>query len=107
MAYAGYLIRCRFEYKKANPVYVSACLNSDYGKAKLSHMCKNIVGMANINAQELQSINILLPPIKLQNKFASIVEQVEQTKQKMRAALEEMDNHFNALMQRAFRGKMS
>nr|MBC8552205.1 restriction endonuclease subunit S [Candidatus Brocadiales bacterium] len=102
MAYAGYLIRCRFDKKKANPVYVSCFLNSSYGKSKLSHMCKNIVGMANINAQELQDINIILPPIDLQNKFASIVEQVEQIKQKMRASSDEMDNHFNALMQRYF-----
>ncbi|MFQ5685896.1 MAG: restriction endonuclease subunit S [Candidatus Scalindua sp.] len=102
MVYAGYLIRCRFDKKKANPVYVSYFLNSSYGKSKFSHMCKNIVGMANINAQELQDINIILPPADLQNKFASIVEQVEQTKQKMRASLDEMDNHFNALMQRYF-----
>ena len=102
MAYAGYLIRCRFDKKKANPIYVSYFLNSSYGKSKLSHMCKNIVGMANINAQELQDINIILPQIELQNKFISIVEQVEQTKQKMSASLDEMDNHFNALMQRYF-----
>ena len=31
-----------------------------------------------------------------------LVDQVEQTKQKMRDSLDEMDNHFNALMQRYF-----
>jgi len=102
MAYAGYLIRCRFNEEKVKPIYVSNFLNSKYGKAKLMHMCKNIVGMANINAQELQDIKITLPPIDLQNKFVSIVEQVEQIKQKMRASLDEMNNHFNSLMQRYF-----
>jgi len=38
----------------------------------------------------------------LQDKFVNIYEQVEQTKQKMRESLDEMDNHFNALMQRCF-----
>ncbi len=55
-----------------------------------------------MNKAICNSVPVLLPPIKLQNKFASIVEQVEQTKQKMRASLNEMDNHFNALMQRYF-----
>ncbi len=55
-----------------------------------------------MNKTICNSVPVLLPPIGLQNKFASIVEQVEQTKQKMRASLDEMDNHFNALMQRYF-----
>jgi type I restriction enzyme S subunit len=102
MVYAGYLIRCRFNKNIVNPIYVSYFLNSDYGKSKLSHMCKNIVGMANINAQELQDIELLLPPVDLQDKFATIVDQIKGTKQKMRASLDEMDNHFNALIQRYF-----
>ena len=55
-----------------------------------------------MNKTICNSVPVLLPPIELQNKFASIVEQVEQTKQKMRASLDEMDKHFNALMQRYF-----
>lgn len=102
MAFAGYLIRCRFNEKKASPIYVSHFLNSEYGKAKLFHMCKNIVGMANINAQELQDIEIILPPIELQIKFETIVNQTKELKQKMKESLNEMDNYFNSLMQRYF-----
>lgn len=102
MAYAGYLIRCRFDKERAHPEYISAVLNSDYGKSKLSHMCKKIVGMANINAQELQNIAVPAPPIELQNKYASIVSHVVKTKQKMQLNLDETNNNFNALMQRFF-----
>lgn len=49
-------------------------LNSKFGKAKLFNLCRNIIGMANINAQELRAIPILKPPLELQNKFATIVE---------------------------------
>lgn len=55
-----------------------------------------------INKSHLQEFPIIFPPLELQNKFISIVNQVEQTKQKMQESLEEMDNHFNALMQRYF-----
>ena len=56
----------------------------------------------NINLGILRNLEIPVPFIELQNKFVEIIEQVEQTKQKMRASLDEMDNHFNALMQRYF-----
>lgn len=58
--------------------------------------------MPNISKEKLKKLRIPLPSLNIQNKFASIVEQVEKTKQKMRASLGEMDNHFNALMQRYF-----
>lgn len=56
----------------------------------------------NLNTSIMRNLDIYVPPVDLQNKFASIVEQVEQAKQKMRNSLDEMDNHFNALMQRYF-----
>jgi type I restriction enzyme S subunit len=75
MAIAGYLIRARTN-GMANPYYIAAYLNSPHGKQTLFSMCKSIVGMANINAQELQNIRIQIPPIELQNKYASIVADV-------------------------------
>jgi type I restriction enzyme S subunit len=68
MVIAGYLIRVRFS-EKANPWYISSYLNSDHGKSTLKALCKSIIGMANINAQELQDIKILLPPKTLQEDF--------------------------------------
>lgn len=58
--------------------------------------------MPNISKEKLKKLRMPLPSLNIQNKFASIVEQAEQIKQKMRASLDEMDNHFNALMQRYF-----
>ncbi|HFL8975352.1 TPA: restriction endonuclease subunit S, partial [Escherichia coli] len=61
MAFAGYLIRVR-PNSIGNNYYISGYLNSIHGKITLMNMCKSIVGMANINAQELQNIEILIPP---------------------------------------------
>ncbi|MNL94765.1 Type-1 restriction enzyme EcoKI specificity protein [compost metagenome] len=72
MAIAGYLVRVRMN-ERGNAHYVSGYLNSAHGKHTLEARAKSIVGMANINAQEMQDIPLLLPPIELQNKFASIV----------------------------------
>jgi type I restriction enzyme S subunit len=105
MVIAGYLIRVRFN-EKANSYFVSYYLNSKYGKLILRNMCKSIVGMANINAQELQNILILHPPIELQNKFAKKIALIEQQKRLAKQELKESQDLFNCLLQKAFKGEL-
>ena len=101
MVIAGYIIRVR-PNKKANSYYISAVLNSHYGKTTLFGMCKSIIGQANINAQELQDIKINIPPIELQNQFAAFVTTVEQQKAVMQASLEKLEINYKSLMQQYF-----
>lgn len=105
MVAAGYLIRVRCN-EKANSHYISAYLNSKYGKLVLMNMCKSIVGMANINAQELQSILILTPPISLQSQFAEKIALIEQQKELAKQELKESEDLFNCLLQKAFKGEL-
>jgi len=96
---AGYLIRIRTN-NFANPWYIWGYLNSKIGKLRLFNLCRNIVGMANINAQELQNIPILKPPLPLQNQFAEIVNKVEVLKEKYQKSLEELENLYGSLSQK-------
>lgn len=106
MAYAGYLVRGIVDEAVATADFISSFLNLPQGKAILMGMCKNIVGMANINAQEFRSIQIPKPPLPLQQKFAAIVESVERQKAAQRAHLAELDALFASLQHRAFRGEL-
>ena len=54
----------------------------------------------------MQNYQFKKPPIELQNKFASVVEEIESQKKVMKESLHEMENNFNALMQKAFRGEL-
>ena len=84
-----------------NSIFLSAYLNFTYGRsAKFGYSVGSAQGV--VNTSIVKKWPIIDVNIEIQNKFASIVEQVEKTKQKMRDSLEEMDNHFNALMQRYF-----
>ena len=79
MAFAGYLIRI----KPSNLIHSKFLLffmNSEFMKKLLYNKAKNIVGMANINAKELEDFSIILPPIELQNKFAERIEKIEKLK---------------------------
>jgi type I restriction enzyme S subunit len=104
-AYAGYLVRARTN-ELANPHYISAFLNSAFGKATLQGMCKSIIGMANINAQEFQNIHIPIPPADLQNRFGAAVERTEATRQLLLAEVQVAAELFAALSQRAFSGDL-
>ncbi|GHV56175.1 hypothetical protein FACS189460_0450 [Deltaproteobacteria bacterium] len=79
MVIAGYIIRVRLNMK-AIPTYLSTVLNSGYGKTTLRAICKSIIGQANINAQELQNIRVLIPPVPLQNRFAEFAEAADKSK---------------------------
>jgi type I restriction enzyme S subunit len=101
MAIAGYIIRVRTN-ELANPYYISGYLNSRHGKMVLENMCKNIVGMANINAKELQSIPILLPPLPLQTRFAAMVANIESQRRLAERQLEAAEAVFGGVLQGTF-----
>ena len=105
MAFAGYLVRA-ITNDRTDPEYVGAFMNFPTTKQFLRNKCKNIVGMANINAKEFQKIPTLLPPLDLQQRFAKIVTSVEEQKAKMKKHLEQLDDLFASLQQRAFRGDL-
>lgn len=106
MAYAGYLIRVRTnEY--ANEDFLVGFLNSSFGKTTLFNMCKSIVGMANINAQELQDIKIYRPPIELQNEYRNRISRMLEFREKLYSSLVKTEQLFASLQNRAFRGELS
>ena len=105
MILAGYLIRLRMK-EAYNPYFLWSHLNSKWAKITLKNMCKSIVGMANINAQELQNIKVVDPPMDLQNQFADSVQAIEAQKVQAEASLAQADHLFNSLLQRAFKGEL-
>ncbi|MFJ6280628.1 restriction endonuclease subunit S [Arthrobacter subterraneus] len=105
MAFAGYLVRLRTRSSTA-PEYLAAFMNLPPTKQTLRNMCKSIVGMANINAKEVQTIRIPVPPFSLQGQFASRIAAVERLKEHHRAQLTELDALFASLQHRAFKGEL-
>jgi len=59
----------------------------------------------NINAENIKNIAIFIPPLPLQQKFASIVQQIEQIRQHQEQSKQQIDHFFNVLMQKSFKGE--
>ena len=58
----------------------------------------------NVALSDLKKVELCLPPLDIQHRFAAIVESVEQQRARQRAHLAELDTLFASLQSRAFRG---
>lgn len=101
MVLAGFVIRVRVT-ERILPEFLSAFLNTDFSKQMLLGMCKTAIGQANINAQEMQNIEIYLPPTELQRQFVQFKEQADKSKAAAQKALDEAQLLFDSLMQQYF-----
>ena len=101
MVIAGYIIRVRLN-DELLPEVLSQYMNLEVLKTILRSMAKGAVNQANINAQELQSIKVYIPDMKLQKSFVEMKEQVDKSKVLVQKALGEAQLLFDSLMQEYF-----
>ncbi|WP_417785492.1 restriction endonuclease subunit S [Tenacibaculum sp.] len=88
-----------------NSTYLVMYSNSQFYRSELS---KYWVGSTQIHLRSSVFFNLKLaiPPIQLQNQFAERVQLIEQQKQQAQEALQKSEDLFNALLQKAFKGKL-
>lgn len=60
----------------------------------------------NLNTNLIKSYELIFPPMKLQNQFVDFVNQVDKLKSQMETSLKELEDNFNSLMQKAFKGEL-
>ncbi len=63
-------------------------------------------GVPTLNRNLFHDEMIIYPPPPLQQKFASIVKEVEAMKEQQKHSKDQIDKLFNALMQKAFKGEL-
>ena len=95
------LMKITFDKNKVNPLYFKFFFQSESLKRVLS---ENTHGgtMDILNLGIVRKISMPLPPLKLQNKFVSFVEQVDKSKIAVQNALEKAQLLFDSLMQEYF-----
>ena len=60
----------------------------------------------NLNTGLIKKYTILNPPIELQTQFAQRIQNIESQKAKAQAALQQSEDLFNCLLQKAFKGEL-
>lgn len=81
--------------------YICHYINSSHGKKYVSGT-KVGVAQQNFGAKVLAKMPVIVPPIELQNQFATFVERVDKQKQTVQQSLEKLELMKKALMQEYF-----
>ena len=88
-----------------NPQYLVFFFNSDIGKRIVS--AKEVGGIQkHFNIGALRKLEIPVPPIELQTQFSQIVEKTEALKTQYQQSLQELENLYGSLSQKAFKGEL-
>ncbi|MBS0647563.1 MAG: restriction endonuclease subunit S [Verrucomicrobia bacterium] len=95
----------RPDYKKTNSIFLWAMVRSEfvYRQAKKKNSGSTV---GHVNVKDIKQFRIFNPPIELQNQFAQIVEKTEALKTQYQQSLQELENLYGSLSQKAFRGEM-
>ncbi|MBP7139882.1 MAG: restriction endonuclease subunit S [Caldisericia bacterium] len=103
-AYGAYDIIVKLN-EKLNSIFLNELLNSMYRENVIDPLTRR-AGQPHLNSKQIQNLRIIAPPIDIQNKFAEIVEKTELEKVKLQKSLTQLENNFNSIMQRAFKGEL-
>lgn len=102
-AFAAYDLIIELEI--AQSIFYSFLINSKYGKAIIEPLSRR-AGQPHLNAEQLKEIEFYYPPLSLQKQFAEIVNKTNALKEKQKESERELENLFQSLMQRAFKGEL-
>lgn len=102
----NHLIRARFDCNKVEPVFVSEYVNSPGGRQHLLRAGKSTSGLNTISVSNVRETPIALPPLPLQQTFATRIQSIEALKATHRRALAALDELFASLQQQAFTGAL-
>ena len=93
------ILRCR---EKINPIFLQGLLVNENYQGKLLQIAKSGATREAINKQQLESLEIMIPPLELQNQFASFVQEIDKSRSRIQKSLEASQELFDSLMQEYF-----
>lgn len=95
----------RPDYKKTNSIFLWAMVRSEfvYRQAKKKNSGSTV---GHVNVKDIKQFRIINPPIELQTQFAEIVQKTEALKTQYQQSLQELENLYGSLSQKAFNGEL-
>ena len=97
--YSGFCIRYRRTGNDVTTQYLLRVLKAETMRKQMAGRGANI---QNLNQQILAALNIPIPPLELQEQFASFVEQTDKSKLAVQKGLQELEILKKSLMQQYF-----
>ena len=103
--YGGYInqhLTCiRLNQDAVRPLYVAYYMESEAGKSQF-HAKNQSAVKAGLNFNSINSLRLMVPPIELQDRFISFVEQTDKSKLAIQQSLDKLELLKKSLMQEYF-----
>ncbi|WP_406623766.1 restriction endonuclease subunit S [Acidovorax sp. SDU_ACID1] len=106
-AFDSHLMRLRFRADRALPEFIRQMLRTPGGRNVFLKASRKSSVQYNINTKEISALEVPVPPLSLQQTFATRIASIEALKATHRRALAALDALFASLQQRAFRGELA
>ncbi|MBB5411027.1 type I restriction enzyme S subunit [Paraburkholderia sp. HC6.4b] len=110
MLFAGYLIRLRLDPTRCLPEYLHWFLQSSVARNTITNAAKSTSGVNNVNAQELQTLELPLPSIAAQKERIASIESaftwIDRLTADATSARKLIDRLDQSLLAKAFRGEL-
>lgn len=101
------VLRIRIDKAKMQPIFLLFQLKfSKQVETQINGVSKGAI-MAGVNVGKLKHIKIQQPPFDLQTRFTKTVEKTETLKAQYQSSLQELENLYGSLSQRAFKGELT
>lgn len=101
-AYINQHLSCiRVNRKVLNPLFVAHYMESPAGKEQFAAKNQSAV-KAGLNFNAINSLKLIVPPMKEQKNFINLIEQVDKSKVAIQKALDKTQMLFDSLMQEYF-----
>lgn len=92
--------------KEVNSEWIYHLLSLDSIRDNAENMMTGSAGQKRVSKRFFDKLTVSIPPLELQNQFARIVQQMETLKVCQSQSKQQIDNLFNTLMQKAFKGEL-
>ena len=87
------------------PMMLQRIISSDAMRGVLENMAVGVT-MLNLNAGMIANLEVIMPPIDLQTRFADFVRAADKSKFEMQHGLEQLEKLYQSLMQKCFSGEL-
>jgi type I restriction enzyme S subunit len=88
--FASYLLRLRVNTSRARPQFVSDFLGTRIGRLQIDRVSRQIIGMTNINAEEIRLLRLPLPPVEVQDELIARMNQAREGRREQLVAADAM-----------------
>ncbi|MCW3162464.1 restriction endonuclease subunit S [Chryseobacterium oryctis] len=93
--FASYLIRLKLNTEIVNVHYINYLFNSLIGRSQIDSISRQVLGQANVNAQELQDFVFPIPNLEIQEDIVSEINKIKLKAESLKQAAE--INRINAI----------